>query len=49
MGVKIGPRSYESKKHALLSQLLMLSLKEKKYNEVKQYAREMAVIRKSIG
>lgn len=30
LGVKIGPRSYESKKHSLLSQLLILSLKEKK-------------------
>ncbi|QKR00434.1 phosphoenolpyruvate carboxylase [Metallosphaera tengchongensis] len=49
MGVKVGPRGYESKKHALLSQLLTLSLKERRYDEARQYIREMAMIRKSIG
>ncbi|MEM0279275.1 MAG: phosphoenolpyruvate carboxylase [Metallosphaera sp.] len=49
LGIKVGPRSYESKKHALLSQLAILSLKEKRLAEVKQYLKEMAEIRRSVG
>ncbi|MFP3217684.1 MAG: phosphoenolpyruvate carboxylase [Acidianus sp.] len=49
IGIEIGGNDYESKKHVLLSSLALLACKEKKYNEMKEYIKEMALIRKSLG
>jgi phosphoenolpyruvate carboxylase len=49
LGIKIDNKDFNSKKHVLLSSLLLLACKEKRDEEIKQYAKEMALIRKSIG
>ena len=40
---------FEEKKHTVLSELLLLCLKEKRIEEAKKYIEEMAVLRKSLG
>lgn len=40
---------FEEKKHTVLSELLLLCLKEKRIEEAKKYVEEMAILRKSIG
>ncbi|ARM77028.1 phosphoenolpyruvate carboxylase [Acidianus manzaensis] len=47
--IKAGGNDYESKKHNLLSSLALLACKEKKMDELKDYLKEMALIRRSIG
>jgi len=49
LGVRVGPKDYESKKHTLLSELLILALREGRINEAREYIKEMAMIRRSIG
>ncbi|AWR96517.1 phosphoenolpyruvate carboxylase [Acidianus sulfidivorans JP7] len=49
LNIKIGGTDYNSKKHNLLSSLALLACKEKKIDELKEYLKEMAIIRKSIG
>ncbi|BDC18296.1 phosphoenolpyruvate carboxylase [Acidianus sp. HS-5] len=49
LGVKMSGTDYESKKHVLLSSLALLACKEKRYDEMKEYIKEMALIRKSLG
>jgi|GEM_PF-1904007 hypothetical protein len=48
LGIKIGGDDYQSKKHELLSNLLLLSFRENQ-SDLRKYVEEMAIIRKSIG
>lgn len=41
--------SFEEKKHTVLSEILLLCIKEKRMDEAKKYIEEMAVLRKSVG
>lgn len=49
LGIRIGGDNYETKKHGLLTSLVLLACKEKKIEELRHYLREMALIRRSIG
>ncbi|EZQ01726.1 phosphoenolpyruvate carboxylase [Candidatus Acidianus copahuensis] len=49
LGIPIGGSDYESKKHVLLSSLALLACKEKREEELREYIREMAILRKSLG
>lgn len=49
MGIKLGSRDYDSKRHCLFSSLFAHSLRFRKFDEAKDYIREMAMSRHSIG
>ncbi len=49
LGIKVDNKDFNSRKHVLLSSLLLLACKEEKEDEIRKYAKEMAAIRKSIG
>ncbi len=49
IGIKLGGNNYNERKHAYLSTLFILALRENKVEEAKNYFLEMALIRKSIG
>jgi len=49
IGIKLGGGNYNERKHAYLSTLFILALRENKVEEAKNYFLEMALIRKSIG
>jgi len=49
LGLKIGGNDYVSRKHALMSSLTLVALKEGQVEEAKSYLLEMAKIRRSLG
>ncbi|MFP3491290.1 MAG: phosphoenolpyruvate carboxylase [Vulcanisaeta sp.] len=49
LGIKVGPRDYESRRHELYAQLLINSLREGRYDDSRKYVIEMARIRGFLG